>query len=78
MDENEKDSGKQEAKPIVLEISLHPDGQLSVKCPMLRDKMFMLGLLEIAKVTVLQYGVQETPIIKPHVSLLNRVRSQFK
>ena len=50
---------------IKFEIELHKDGHLSVKCPMLADTMFCLGMLEMAKAVVFQYKANMCNIVKP-------------
>jgi hypothetical protein len=61
---------------IKMEIELHQDGQLSVKCPMLADTMFCLGLLEMTKATVFQYkaNVSKSKIETPRGGIMNFVR----
>lgn len=67
----------QETKSIKLEVELHEDGQLSVKCPMLGDTLFMLGLLEMCKATVFQYKANQANIIKPKGGIMGFAR-RFK
>ena len=68
---------KQETKSIKLEVELQQDGQLSVKCSMLGDTMFMLGLLEMCKATVFQYKANQANIVKPKGSIIDFVRKRF-
>ena len=68
---------KQEDKSVKIEIELMEDGQLSVKSPILGNKIVMLGLLELAKATVFQYGANQQQIIKPRHGIMNFAR-RFK
>ena len=71
------DEPKQEIKSVKFEIELNQDGNLSVKCPMLADTMFCLGLLEMAKATVFQFKANQAKIIKPKGSIMDFVRKRF-
>ena len=60
-----------EDKRIWMRIELNPDkGTFSVDSNRMRDQILCMGLLEQAKITVIQYNVEqqikESKIIKPH------------
>jgi len=67
----------QETESVKLEIELSKDGQFLVKCPMLGDTMFMLGMLEMAKATVFQFKANQTNIVKPRGSIMDFARKRF-
>lgn len=71
------DEPKQEVESIKLEIELFKDGQLSVKCPMLRDTMLILGMLEMAKAVTFQFKASQAKIMKPQGSIMDFVRKRF-
>ena len=78
--EESKDKSEEasESKSIKLEVELQQDGQLSVKCPMLGDTLFMLGLLEMCKATVFQYKANQNTIVKPKGGIMDFARKRFK
>ena len=59
---------------IKLEVELMQDGQLSVKCPMIGDTLFCLGLLEMAKAVVFQFKASQAKIVKPQNGIMNFAR----
>jgi len=67
----------QETESVKLEIELSKDGQFSVKCPMLGDTMFMLGMLEMAKATVFQFKANQANIVRPKGDIMSFVRKRF-
>lgn len=75
------ENGEEKPKSIKLEVELQADGNLSVKCPMLGDTLFMLGLLEMCKATVFQFKANQTSnsgIIKPKGGIMDFARKRFK
>ena len=64
-------------KSLIFMIELHPDGQMSINCPMLGDTIFCLGLLEMAKAIVFQFKANQAKIVKPQGSIMDFVRRKF-
>jgi hypothetical protein len=58
--------GEHNLPKIQLTIRLEPNGQINVHGP-LADKIFCLGLLELAKKVVFDYKQEESNIIVPNV-----------
>lgn len=45
-------------RPVTLSVTLTPDGDFKVESPHMNDQMLMLGLIETAKLAVIQYNAQ--------------------
>lgn len=58
--------GEHNIPKLQLTIRVDPDGQISVHGP-IHDKIFCLGLLEIAKKIVIEHKVQQPKIIVPQI-----------
>ena len=73
------ENGKQEELEkgsIKCEIELLNDGNLSVKCPMIGDTLFMCGLLQMAQAVVFQYKAGQSKIVQPKGNLMDWVRKK--
>lgn len=67
----------QEVKSVKFEIELHGNGEFSVKCPMLGDTLFCLGMLEMAKAAVFQHKADNAKIVRPKGGIMNFARRRF-
>ena len=54
-------------KPVEIKITITPDGDLKVESPIMKDQVGMLGIIETAKLAVIQYNLnrQVNKIVKP-------------
>ena len=75
MGEDGKQDKIEKPQSIKLEVELHQDGQLSVKCPMLGDTLFMCGLCETIKATAFQYKANQSKIVQPKGGIMNFIKS---
>jgi hypothetical protein len=73
------ESKPQEAKPLELVITLSQEGSIKVQCPMLKDTILMFGLLESAKVAIIQHNAEANkPVIQKSNAMMNFVRNRIK
>jgi hypothetical protein len=77
----EDKSSEQHTTSVKLEIELGQDGQLSVRCPVLGDTLFCLGLLEMAKASVFQFKAnqsnQSKVILPKQHGIMDFIRKRF-
>lgn len=51
-------------EPIRMLVELFPDGRLNVSCSMLKNKIFMYGLIKMTELAVISHQVTESNIIE--------------
>ena len=66
----------QEIPDLKINITLKPNGQVMLEGNVLNNNLTALGMLEIAKVTILQHN-SKPPIIQPKGNIMNFARKRF-
>ena len=66
----EENKPVEEQKPLVMTITLSPNNDFKIECPVMNNQLFCLGLLEQAKLCVIQYNaakaMEKQRIVKPN------------
>ena len=69
---------QKEVMEVVLTATLKNDGSVKVECPMLPDKIFMYGFIEVIKLAIIQSQIQhQSPIVRPKGGMINFVRNRL-
>lgn len=78
MEEKPIESKDQEIQPLRLNITLSPDGKFKVEGNAMNDQVVAFGLLEQAKLVVIQYQVAkvQSKVIIPKNGIMDFVRKK--